>query len=221
MCTRGCQAAYELVCNCATTITSGARAQVRATSLQELVYKQGQAGITKAAVSITFRVDDPSRAPTGYEDKETITITRQVRSSGTLQGWVDRLVQGQQPVCCCTQPKHLTWECAAAPHHAGRYRRAEQVHNQRHHSAGEVRAAWRAFIMPTPCNRKGRVCTHWRDLLGPSRTGGPLALHPADRWCPQSMKGCSVHNSDITSWPPEAGCQHVSLPLCHLLQPRG
>lgn len=86
MCPRGCRVAYELACNFAMTITSCARAQVRATSLQELVYKQGQAGITKAAVSITFRVDDSSRAPTGYEDKETITITRQVRSSSSLQG---------------------------------------------------------------------------------------------------------------------------------------
>ncbi|GLC36640.1 hypothetical protein PLESTB_000125000 [Pleodorina starrii] len=56
--------------------------QVRATSLQELVYKQGQAGITKATVSITFRNDDPKKAPTGFEDKETITITRQVVIGG-------------------------------------------------------------------------------------------------------------------------------------------
>ncbi|GLI60880.1 hypothetical protein VaNZ11_003100 [Volvox africanus] len=56
--------------------------QVRATSLQELVYKQGQAGITKATVSITFRNDDPKKAPTGFEDKETISITRQVVIGG-------------------------------------------------------------------------------------------------------------------------------------------
>jgi hypothetical protein len=52
--------------------------QVRAGSLQELVYKQGSAGITKASVSITFHNDDPANGPSGYEDKELITVTRQV-----------------------------------------------------------------------------------------------------------------------------------------------
>lgn len=52
--------------------------QVRAQSLQELVYKQGSAGITKASVSITFHNDDPANGPSGYEDKELITVTRQV-----------------------------------------------------------------------------------------------------------------------------------------------
>ncbi|GFR44483.1 hypothetical protein Agub_g5746 [Astrephomene gubernaculifera] len=56
--------------------------QVRATNLQELVYKQGQAGITKASVCITFRIDDPKRAPTGFEDRDTISVTRQVVIGG-------------------------------------------------------------------------------------------------------------------------------------------
>ena len=51
--------------------------QVRAGSLQELVYKQGQAGVTKASVSIVFDNSDPSRSPVGYEDKSEITVTRQ------------------------------------------------------------------------------------------------------------------------------------------------
>jgi structural maintenance of chromosome 2 len=54
--------------------------QVRATNLQELVYKQGQAGTTKATVSITWHNDDPENGPSGYEDKEYITITRTVRT---------------------------------------------------------------------------------------------------------------------------------------------
>ncbi|MEW5297617.1 MAG: hypothetical protein WDW36_000815 [Sanguina aurantia] len=57
-------------------------AQIRAASLQELVYKQGQAGINKATVSITFRNDDPAKSPQGYEDKERITITRQIVIGG-------------------------------------------------------------------------------------------------------------------------------------------
>jgi hypothetical protein len=52
--------------------------QVRAANLQELVYKQGSAGITKATVSIVFHNNDPNNSPSGYEDKEYITVTRQV-----------------------------------------------------------------------------------------------------------------------------------------------
>jgi hypothetical protein len=52
--------------------------QVRAANLQELVYKQGSAGITKATVSIVFHNNDPANGPSGYEDKEYITVTRQV-----------------------------------------------------------------------------------------------------------------------------------------------
>lgn len=53
--------------------------QVRASNLQELVYKQGQAGITKATVSIVFDNSDRTRSPLGYEDCPEITVTRQVQ----------------------------------------------------------------------------------------------------------------------------------------------
>lgn len=56
--------------------------QVRASNLQELVYKQGQAGVTKATVSITWHNNEPKTGPAGYEDKEYITITRQVVIGG-------------------------------------------------------------------------------------------------------------------------------------------
>lgn len=52
--------------------------QVRAGSLQELVYKQGQAGVTKASVSIAFDNSDKERSPVGYEGFDEITVTRQV-----------------------------------------------------------------------------------------------------------------------------------------------
>ena len=52
--------------------------QVRATNLQELVYKSGQAGITKASVSITFDNLDKKQSPLGYEQHDELTITRQV-----------------------------------------------------------------------------------------------------------------------------------------------
>jgi structural maintenance of chromosome 2 len=56
--------------------------QVRATNLQDLVYKQGQAGINKATVSLVFDNRDPKLSPIGYEHKETIEVTRQVSATG-------------------------------------------------------------------------------------------------------------------------------------------
>ncbi|VVA10918.1 PREDICTED: structural maintenance of [Prunus dulcis] len=56
--------------------------QVRAANLQELVYKQGQAGITKATVSIIFDNSDRSRSPLGYEAHPEITVTRQIVVGG-------------------------------------------------------------------------------------------------------------------------------------------
>ena len=53
--------------------------QVRASNLQELVYKQGQAGVTKATVSVVFNNSDRASSPVGYEDQKQITVTRQVR----------------------------------------------------------------------------------------------------------------------------------------------
>ncbi|XP_022657981.1 structural maintenance of chromosomes protein 2-like [Varroa destructor] len=51
---------------------------VRANNLQELIYKNGQAGIEKATVSIVFDNSDKSQSPVGYDTCNEITITRQV-----------------------------------------------------------------------------------------------------------------------------------------------
>eukprot|EP00803_Ostreobium_quekettii_P008115 evm.model.scf_1196.2 EVM.evm.TU.scf_1196.2 scf_1196:22993-35278(-) len=56
--------------------------QVRASNLQELVYKNGQAGVTHATVSITFDNRNKGSSPTGYADKDTITVSRQVIIGG-------------------------------------------------------------------------------------------------------------------------------------------
>ncbi|KAI3891938.1 hypothetical protein MKX03_031596 [Papaver bracteatum] len=56
--------------------------QVRAANLQELVYKQGQAGITKATVSVVFDNSERNRSPLGYEDNREITVTRQIVVGG-------------------------------------------------------------------------------------------------------------------------------------------
>ncbi|GFR81380.1 structural maintenance of chromosomes protein [Elysia marginata] len=56
--------------------------QVRAGSLQDLVYKSGQAGVTKATVSITFDNADKNQTPLGYEQYDELTVTRQVVIGG-------------------------------------------------------------------------------------------------------------------------------------------
>ena len=52
--------------------------QVRVSNLQELVYKQGQAGVTKATVTIVFNNKDKSASPPSYEEFEQITVSRQI-----------------------------------------------------------------------------------------------------------------------------------------------
>ncbi|XP_054034949.1 structural maintenance of chromosomes protein 2 [Dryobates pubescens] len=56
--------------------------QVRASNLQDLVYKNGQAGVSKATVSVTFDNSDKERSPLGFEDCKVITVTRQVVIGG-------------------------------------------------------------------------------------------------------------------------------------------
>lgn len=46
------------------------------------MYKQGQAGITKATVSIVFDNHDKERSPVGYEHLDEITVTRQLVIGG-------------------------------------------------------------------------------------------------------------------------------------------
>lgn len=49
-------------------------------NLQELVYKQGAAGVMKATVTIIFNNQDVAGSPVGYESKKEITVTRQVNN---------------------------------------------------------------------------------------------------------------------------------------------
>lgn len=64
------------------TPTPSVLSQVRANNLQELVYKNGQAGITKATVTITFDNSDKNQSPLGYDHYPEISITRQVVIGG-------------------------------------------------------------------------------------------------------------------------------------------
>lgn len=55
---------------------------VRAGNLSELVYKQGQAGVSKASVTVVFNNEDESSSPVGYEQCPEVTVTRQVLIGG-------------------------------------------------------------------------------------------------------------------------------------------
>jgi len=56
--------------------------QVRVSNLQELIYKQGQARVTKASVTVVFDNSDRKMSPVGYEDFEEITVCRQIQIGG-------------------------------------------------------------------------------------------------------------------------------------------
>ncbi|OCF77510.1 nuclear condensin complex protein [Kwoniella mangroviensis CBS 8886] len=51
---------------------------VRANNLMDLIYKRGQAGVTKASVTIVFNNQDRSKSPLGFENAPQITVTRQI-----------------------------------------------------------------------------------------------------------------------------------------------
>ena len=51
--------------------------------LQDLIYKRGQAGVTKASVTIVFDNHDKARSPIGFEEYAQISVTRQIVLGGT------------------------------------------------------------------------------------------------------------------------------------------
>lgn len=50
------------------------------------MYKSGQAGITKASVTVKFDNSDRANGPIGYEQYEEITVTRQVSVHNLIHG---------------------------------------------------------------------------------------------------------------------------------------
>ena len=62
---------------------------VRVSNLQELIYKRGNAGVTRASVTLIFDNSDKSRSPPQLVNSDRVTITRQVadgKSKYTLNG---------------------------------------------------------------------------------------------------------------------------------------
>ncbi|CAJ0565644.1 unnamed protein product, partial [Mesorhabditis spiculigera] len=54
---------------------------IRAAQMIDLVYKQGQAGINKASVAITFDNSDKAHSPVGYQNCDEIVVRRQIIAS--------------------------------------------------------------------------------------------------------------------------------------------
>ncbi|KAJ3268855.1 Structural maintenance of chromosomes protein 2, partial [Terramyces sp. JEL0728] len=71
---------------------------VRATRIEDLVYKKGQAGINKASVTIIFNNSNRERSPPGYESEKTITVTRQYIIGGKNKYLINGKTQTQQSV---------------------------------------------------------------------------------------------------------------------------
>lgn len=60
----------------------------RCTTLRELIFKNGQGGIHKAVVTITFDNRDKDQSPTGYEHLEEIVIRREVHLNSRTKYYV-------------------------------------------------------------------------------------------------------------------------------------
>jgi len=71
---------------------------VRAQNLQDLIYKRGQAGVTKASVTIVFDNRDKSTSPIGFDDYATISVTRQIVLGGTSKYLINGHRAQQQTV---------------------------------------------------------------------------------------------------------------------------
>jgi len=54
---------------------------IRVEKMQELVYKGGNAGVTKASVTIKFENLLKEFSPTGFEDSKEITVTRVIENA--------------------------------------------------------------------------------------------------------------------------------------------
>ncbi|PVV00283.1 hypothetical protein BB560_005340, partial [Smittium megazygosporum] len=55
---------------------------LRSSNIMDLIYKKGQAGITKASVTVIFNNTDKKSSPVGYETCQQITLTRQIMVGG-------------------------------------------------------------------------------------------------------------------------------------------
>ena len=65
---------------------------------QDLIYKRGQAGVTKASVTIVFDNRDKKKSPIGFEEYGQISVTRQIVLGGTSKYLINGHRAQQQTV---------------------------------------------------------------------------------------------------------------------------
>lgn len=102
------------------------------------MYKQGQAGVTKASVSIVFDNGDKERSPVGYESFDEITVTRQVSRSRPHPHGRRRLPRTTSGLILTLIP------------FADCHRRAQQVPHQRPRCPARVRTGLPGPPPPAP-----------------------------------------------------------------------
>ncbi|KAL8926596.1 MAG: hypothetical protein Q9172_001724 [Xanthocarpia lactea] len=71
---------------------------VRAQNIQDLIYKRGQAGVTKASVTIVFDNHEKKKSPIGFEEYAQISVTRQIVLGGTSKYLINGHRAQQQTV---------------------------------------------------------------------------------------------------------------------------
>ncbi|CAG8468833.1 11655_t:CDS:10 [Ambispora gerdemannii] len=81
--------------------------QVRANNMQDLIYKRGQAGVTKATVTIVFNNEDRENSPVGFEQYKQIIVTRQIVMGGQSKYIVNGHKAQQQAVANLFQSVQL------------------------------------------------------------------------------------------------------------------
>ncbi|KAF2999874.1 Structural maintenance of chromosomes protein 2 [Curvularia kusanoi] len=71
---------------------------VRAQNLQDLIYKRGQAGVTKASVTITFDNRDKKTSPVSFDHFDSISVTRTIVLGGASKYLINGTRAQQQTV---------------------------------------------------------------------------------------------------------------------------
>ncbi|XP_054167385.1 structural maintenance of chromosomes protein 2-like [Oppia nitens] len=70
----------------------------RCTNLRELIYKNGQANVTKAIVTITFDNKDKNQSPIGFQQYDEIVIRREVNVNSRSKYWINGFSANNQQV---------------------------------------------------------------------------------------------------------------------------
>jgi structural maintenance of chromosome 2 len=71
--------------------------QIRADKLQDLVYKGGKAGTTKATVTIRFDNTNKNCSPVGQENQDSITVSRAIENN-KVKCYINGKIEPQERV---------------------------------------------------------------------------------------------------------------------------